>query len=250
MHFLFKRLSSRYFTANKSSRAQFVRSTATMEQADLFSAKKHARQLFKERLKIMSSDVMKAESERICSQVLAWPPFSSATRIGVYVHCERLREVDTSVILSSALDSLGKRCYVPVVEDKSSNMKLLHIEGLTDLIPVPPYGILEPTSSYQGSDRGPREDMVKDRVALDLVIMPGLGFCPRSGARLGRGGGYYDKLLSRLIAQAKEDGRDPPLFVALAFSGQLCGSGENLPMGENDLRVNVLVTEQSITQFT
>ena len=250
MHLIARRFISSSFPVKHSrlivKQSRLIVMSNTQSDSGLSAAKIQARQVFKERLKSMTSVNMKEESDKICTSLLTWPPFVHASRIAIYVHCERLREVETTILIQAALGS-GKRCYVPVVEDKCSNMKLLQIEELTDLIAVPPFGILEPRPDYKQG--GPREDVVKERVALDLVIMPGLAFCPKSGARLGRGGGYYDKLLLRLIDQAKEDARDPPLFLGLAFSSQLSREGEEIPMGDNDFRINALATDQAILNF-
>ena len=43
--------------------------------------------------------------QRICDHVLSWPAFAAATNIGVYVHCAKLREVDTSRLLAAGLSS-------------------------------------------------------------------------------------------------------------------------------------------------
>ena len=45
---------------------------------------------------------------------------------------------------------------------------------------------------------------------LELLLMPGLAF-DEAGRRCGRGGGYYDKLLSRLRERAEHHGWEPPL---------------------------------------
>ncbi|KAF5842972.1 hypothetical protein DUNSADRAFT_3565 [Dunaliella salina] len=89
-------------------------------------SKQATRKAIKAGLQQMSQDVMAAESAAIARHILEAPFFSSSQNLGIYVHCARLREVDTSALLQAALAS-GKRCYVPVVEDKESNMKLLHL---------------------------------------------------------------------------------------------------------------------------
>jgi 5-formyltetrahydrofolate cyclo-ligase len=172
--------------------------------------------------------------QAIAEQVLALPAFAAASSIGIYITCERLREVDTGAVLAAALQQ-GKRCYVPLVQDSASNMQLLHIGSLQDLHPAPPFGILEPGAS--GADGSPREDALQAPGLLDVLVMPGLAF-DRSGGRLGRGGGYYDKYVSALVARARQLGRPPPLLLALAFREQLV---EACPMGEQDRRVDLLV---------
>jgi 5-formyltetrahydrofolate cyclo-ligase len=71
-------------------------------------------------------------------------------------------------------------------------------------------------------------------VAPDLVITPLLAF-DRSGARLGQGGGYYDKALAAL----REAG---PVFVlGLAYAGQ---ETPNLPREPHDQRLDAILTEK------
>jgi 5-formyltetrahydrofolate cyclo-ligase len=63
---------------------------------------------------------------QIADRVLASRAFAAARTVGVYIHCARLSEVDTMPVLAAAL-ARGKRCYVPLVDDQDSNMRLLHI---------------------------------------------------------------------------------------------------------------------------
>ncbi|KAI8468605.1 MAG: hypothetical protein J3K34DRAFT_426698 [Monoraphidium minutum] len=128
---------------------------------------------------------MAGQSAEIASRVLASRAFCGAQAVGVYIHCDRLREVDTSALLAAAVKA-GKRVYVPLVDDRDSNMRLLHIERVEELKAAPPYGILEPPPAYP--DGGPRENVLEMPRPLDLLLMPGLGFDDRGG-RLGRGGG-------------------------------------------------------------
>ena len=70
---------------------------------------------------------------------------------------------------------------------------------------------------------------------LDLLLVPGVGFSP-TGARLGLGGGFYDRTF----------GGDPqrtsaPLTFGVAFSLQIT---EQVPVDPWDLRVSALVTER------
>ena len=61
--------------------------------------------------------------------------------------------------------------------------------------------------------------------------MPGVTF-DRTGRRLGYGGGYYDRLLPLLPAQAPR--------IAGAFHVQIV---ERVPAGPHDMTVDAIVTE-------
>ncbi len=53
---------------------------------------------------------------------------------------------------------------------------------------------------------------------VDMILVPGVGFDPKTGARLGRGKGHYDRFLSSLLKQSE----CKPEVVGVAFSQQLC----------------------------
>ena len=67
--------------------------------------------------------------------------------------------------------------------------------------------------------------------AIDLALVPGLGFDARGG-RLGYGGGFYDRLLGGFTRATPR--------VAAAFSAQVIAT---VPMGERDQYVDLIVTE-------
>ena len=73
------------------------------------------------------------------------------------------------------------RVLLPVV--KGDDLELRLFEGVDSLQAVPPFGILEPVNSPVVV---PRE--------VDVALVPGLAFDPL-GHRLGRGKGFYDRLI-------------------------------------------------------
>lgn len=75
------------------------------------------------------------------------------------------------------------------------------------------------------------EDRVVRLTEIDVILVPGLAFT-RDGQRLGRGGGFYDRLLSQLPARA--------LKLGVCFDLQIV---ERLPSEPHDQRVNAVVTE-------
>jgi len=71
-------------------------------------------------------------------------------------------------------------------------------------------------------------------VAPTVLIVPVLAF-DRSGARLGYGGGFYDRTLARLRA------RSPIYAIGLAYAFQ---ETETLPVIETDQRLDAIATDQ------
>ena len=76
--------------------------------------------------------------------------------------------------------------------------------------------------------------------APDLVVTPLLAF-DRSGARLGQGGGYYDRTLQALRA------RGPVFALGLAYAGQ--ESADLLPAEPHDQRLDAVLTEAGVIRF-
>ncbi len=68
---------------------------------------------------------------------------------------------------------------------------------------------------------------------IDLFLVPGVAFDP-SGTRLGFGGGYYDRLLTK--AQKKP-------ILALAYEIQITA---NLPCEPFDIKIKKIITESRV----
>ncbi|MSR34368.1 MAG: 5-formyltetrahydrofolate cyclo-ligase [Phycisphaerales bacterium] len=73
--------------------------------------------------------------------------------------------------------------------------------------------------------------------ALDIVLVPGIAF-DKSGGRLGRGGGFYDRFLSKIGAGAQTVGVTDARRIV-----------QSVPMEPHDCRVRWLVSDASpVTQ--
>ena len=69
---------------------------------------------------------------------------------------------------------------------------------------------------------------------IDLILVPGLAFS-KDRHRLGRGGGFFDRLLS--------DRGKNAFKLAIGFSFQVVDS---IPTEEHDVKVDAVVTEQGV----
>lgn len=73
---------------------------------------------------------------------------------------------------------------------------------------------------------------------LTLILVPGLAFADHDGTRLGRGGGYFDRLLSRPEVTAQR--------LGICFEAQIL---PGVPHEAHDARVPSLLTERQWRQF-
>ena len=79
------------------------------------------------------------------------------------------------------------------------------------------FGILEPVG-----------ELYTDYDSIDMIVVPGVAF-DRQGNRLGRGRGYYDKILKETRAAKK---------VGICFDFQFV---EEVPVDELDVRMDLVV---------
>lgn len=130
-------------------------------------------------------------------------------------------EVQTDKMMEHAL-SIGKRIYLPVVDNQFKTLKITCVEDMKVEYGQGMFGILEPIESC-------RQYVDPDK--LDCVITPGLAF-DLKGGRLGFGGGYFDKLFDCLSFKT--------VRIGIAFDFQLI---QKLPLDFHDQKVHWVVTE-------
>lgn len=113
----------------------------------------------------------------------------------------------------------AKRIILPVVEGEY----LLLREYAPENMQTGSYSIQEPAT---GNNVHPSE--------IDLAVIPGVAF-DRHCNRLGRGKGYYDRLLPQLNAPT----------IGIAFSFQIC---ESVPTEPFDQPIDLVITETQLIQ--
>lgn len=119
-----------------------------------------------------------------------------------------------------------KRFLFPVMDTKAKNLRVFEVKNFYDEFIVGPFGVKEPD---------PEKTQEVDIGAIDVVIVPGLGF-DHNRNRLGRGGGFYDRFLQRLTPATTK--------IGLAFD---CQISENLPAHLSlDQKVDLVVTESTV----
>ena len=154
------------------------------------------------------------QSHVICRKVISSEQWRTSSVILLYHSLPH--EVNTSLLIDTA-HSEGKTILLPKVV--GDNLEL-YIYSPDSLQPGA-YGIMEPTGDLFPIDR---------YAEITLAIIPGLAFTP-SGARLGRGKGYYDRLLPQLTSAYR---------MGLCFSYQHLSF---LPTEEHDILMHTVIAE-------
>ncbi|MEE9614474.1 MAG: 5-formyltetrahydrofolate cyclo-ligase [Thermodesulfobacteriota bacterium] len=149
--------------------------------------------------------------------------FGGARRIALYSSFRN--EVLTDDILSRAVEG-GKEVFFPRVVSSGPHLAFFRVTDREELSPGS-YDILEPPDG--GTEAPPS--------GFDCVVVPGAAF-DMTGARLGYGKGYYDRVLAKV--------RCP--VVGLSFDFQILEEGE-MPTEPHDVRVGSVVTESRVIRF-
>jgi len=142
----------------------------------------------------------------------------------IHFYCSAGSEVETSGMMAHALRS-GKRVSVPRMDTGMNRLVLSEVRDPAKELSQNGVEIPEPLEEfYRPVEEG----------LMDLFIIPGVAF-DENGGRLGKGKGYYDRLLAPIIS------RNP--VVGLAFESQIV---PEVPMEEHDIRVDWIVTEKRV----
>lgn len=178
------------------------------------------RRLRAERIQ-MSERAVSEKSLRIYRRLIDMPAYQLARRLACYVSIKN--EVDTRTVILKAIGS-GKQVGVSVARE-DGDMDFQAILGLSDLRPVQ-YGLREPV---------PNSKQVLLPHTIDLVLIPGTAF-DRLGHRIGSGGGYYDRFLTRTDA----------VRIGLSYGFQII---DRVPAEPHDVKMDWIITENEVIRI-
>lgn len=183
------------------------------------------KQVFRERARAARRDAARSQPNAArfaASHFMAQVQPAEGTAIALY-H-PKGDELETWP-LAEALAAAGAPVLLPVVERKGAPLAFRLFEVDRGLVEGP-YGIMEPP------DTAPA-------MRPDIVVTPLLAVRP-DGARLGMGGGYYDRTLEALRA-----GGDV-LAIGYGYAAQVM---ERFPVEPGDQFLDGFVSEQGFTRF-
>jgi len=151
--------------------------------------------------------------------VLALAPFAAARVVASYLALPD--EVQTAPLIAAARRA-GQRLCVPAYDARAGRYRFAWLTA-NDALSRGPWGIPEPAEP---------EWVEAPESTVDVVLVPGLLF-DRGRRRLGRGGGYFDRLLEGLAG----------CKIGLAAEAQLI---RRVPVAEHDVTLDLVVTEKAV----
>lgn len=192
---------------------------------NICAEKKHLRQDFKTKRLAISAAQRMQTAEAIAQQLIKLPEWIPADYIAGYwashgevpLHIAQMRVQSPKVW-----------CLPILQTDKT--LKFAPWRSGDPLVSNQ-FGIPEP-------DISPSSTL--DATAISIILLPLLAYT-RTGARLGMGGGYYDRSLAFRAAQAS-----PPLLIGMAYSSQ---EADSLPYEQWDIKLDMLINEHEVLRF-
>lgn len=158
-------------------------------------------------------------AQKAATALTHWEKFKISTHIALY---HAVGGEFPTLPLFHACWAAQKITYLPIVK-KNGLLTFARFDANTPLLKNT-WNILEP-----------QETQRIDAQALDLLLLPLVGF-DKKGNRLGAGGGYYDRLLKSLESL-------PVFALGVGYS---CQEVERLPKEPQDQPIQGVLTEQGI----
>ena len=169
----------------------------------------------------LSPDMRGAHSEAISARIAGLEIYRQANIVLGYMNFGT--EFASEIWIPQVLGD-GKKLALPRVNHHTNQLDLYWVDDPENQMEPGLWGIREPVV-----ERCERLNTLNE---VEFALLPGVAFS-RDGARLGYGGGFYDKLLARMTQR--------PALATAAFSLQIV---EQIPQEPTDVKVGWIITEQ------
>ena len=187
---------------------------------DLLSDKKTLRRYYSGLRNALSDTERSEASRKICEAIRSLDEYGRAECVAAFSALGA--EPDLSLLFSE------KRLFLPRFNAEKGVYEMVYVSDASRDLVTGKYGIAEPRRELEAAGI----DWCRENL---LYLVPAVA-CDFQGVRLGRGGGYYDRLL--------ENCRMPAIGVIFD-----CQLAERLPAEEHDVRLAVAVTEKRCLKF-
>lgn len=181
------------------------------------SKKRKLREQIKAQRAALTAEERRSRSLDAASTLMSSPTWQNAARVALFHSMDD--EIETRLLIQ-ALWKERRPVALPVAPPIGNPLVFRWVTERTPLSKSR-YGAFEPDERAEQADPS----------ALDLWVVPGLAFDAR-GARLGYGGGYYDRTLVDTNSNAT--------VVMLCFASQQV---DQVPEEPHDQRIDAVVTE-------
>lgn len=169
----------------------------------------------------LSPGTRAALSEAISARIVRLEVYRQADTILGYMNFGA--EFSSEIWIRQVLAD-GKKLAFPRVNRHTNQLDLYWVDDLENQLEPGLWGIREPAVE--------RCERLNSLNEVEFALLPGVAFS-RDGARLGYGGGFYDKLLAQMTYR--------PVLAAAAFALQIV---EQIPQEATDVKVEWIITEQ------
>ncbi|MBT6790630.1 MAG: 5-formyltetrahydrofolate cyclo-ligase [Verrucomicrobia bacterium] len=188
--------------------------TKRINRSDLSEAKRLARRVVRLAVEGMALGQPDEDSSAACRLILKSTVWQRASRVMLYVPMRG--ELNVNSLIENGLKD-DKLIALPRFSVSKIAYEACGIDNLSDLVPGK-FGVLEP----------PPDCQTMDTKQLDLAIVPGVAFAGLGG-RLGRGGGFFDRLLTDIPAKK----------CGVCFEQQVY---PDVPVERHDVKMDMIAT--------
>lgn len=213
----------------------------THQDSAMISQKQVLRTQVKAMLRGLSQAELARQSEIVSRHALSLVNAKGFTHIACFLNMDH-SEMKTEPLVES-LFKQGKTVYLPRCSSTSVSKQVdLRQDGALKRPHLVFYRFdslaqvqaLQPQGKYKLREPVRTDPEPLPTPTLEVILMPGVAFCKKNGARMGHGAGYYDDYISRHIHYTGKK----PLLVGLALEEQLV---DDVPLEQHDYTVDCLV---------